>query len=110
VETILQAVLRTDLQFFIQKTFSTISPGDSYMRNWHIDAITHRLMLVHKGQNRRLLITQPPRSLKSICVSIAYVAWLLGHDPSHRIIVASYSGEFAAELHRQFRLAIGSEW
>jgi hypothetical protein len=42
------------------------------------------------------LINQPPRSLKSICVSVAYVAWLLGHDPTRRVIVASYSGDFAA--------------
>ena len=38
------------------------------------------------------------------------VAWLLGHDSTHRIIVASYSGDFAAELHRQFRMVIESEW
>jgi hypothetical protein len=56
------------------------------------------------------LINQPPRSLKSICVSVAYVAWLLGHDPTRRVIVASYSGDFAAELHRQFRMVVGSEW
>ena len=53
---------------------------------------------------------QPPRSLKSICVSVAYVAWLLGHEPTRRVIVASYSGDFAAELHRQFRMVVGSEW
>jgi hypothetical protein len=67
-------------------------------------------MRVHMGQSRRLLINQPPRSLKSICVSIANVAWVLGHDPSRRIIVASYSGDFAAELHRQFRMVINSGW
>ena len=67
-------------------------------------------MMIHQGVNRRLLITQPPRSLKSICVSVAYVAWLLGHDPTRRIIVASYSGNFATELHRQFRMVVGSAW
>jgi len=56
------------------------------------------------------VFNQPPRSLKSICVSVAYVAWLLGHDPTRRVIVASYSGDFAAELHRQFRMVAGSEW
>ena len=56
------------------------------------------------------MINQPPRSLKSICVSVAYVAWLLGHDPTRRVIVASYSGDFAAELHRQFRMVVSSEW
>jgi len=70
----------------------------------------HRLIRVHSGQTRRLLINQPPRSLKSICVSVAYVAWLLGQDPTRRVIVASYSGDFAAELHRQFRRVTDSPW
>lgn len=43
-------------------------------------------------------------------MSVAYVAWLLGHNPARRVIVASYSGEFAAELHRQFRMVIASPW
>ena len=107
---VLPALLRVNLRFFIQKVFATVSPGDIYLHNWHIDAIAHQLMLVHSGESRRLLINQPPRSLKSICVSVAYVAWLLGHDPTRRVIVASYSGDFAAELHRQFRMVIASQW
>jgi hypothetical protein len=67
-------------------------------------------MRVHAGQSRRLLISQPPRSLKSICVSIAYAAWVLGHNPARRVIVVSYSADFAAELHRQFRMVINSAW
>ena len=62
------------------------------------------------GDISRLLINQPPRSLKSICVSVAYVAWLLGHDPTRRVIVVSYANEFAAELHRQFRMVIDAPW
>jgi hypothetical protein len=78
--------------------------------NWHIDAIVHHLMHVHAGDISRLLINQPPRSLKSICVSVAYVAWLLGHDPTRRIVVVSYSAEFAGELHRQFRVVMDAPW
>ena len=102
--------MRTDLRFFIQKVFAAVSPGETYLHNWHVDAIVHQLTRVQAGESRRLLISQPPRSLKSICVSVAYVAWLLGHDPTRRVIVASYSGDFAAELHRQFRMVIASPW
>ena len=91
----LQAILRTELKYFVHKVFATVSPGEIYQHNWHIDAIVHQVMLVHSGLNRRLLINQPPRSLKSICVSVAYVAWLLGHNPSRRVIVVSYSVDFA---------------
>lgn len=110
MDRVLRSILRTDLPFFIRKVFATISPGETYLHNWHIDAIAHQLMRIHSGESRRLLINQPPRSLKSICVSVAYVAWLLGHEPTRRVIVASYSGDFAAELHRQFRMVVGSEW
>jgi hypothetical protein len=82
MDRVLRAILRTDLPFFTRKVFATVSPGETYLHNWHVDAITHQLMRVHAGEGRRLLINQPPRSLKSICVSVAYVAWLLGHEPA----------------------------
>ena len=107
---LLAALLRSDLRFFVRKSFQTILPGTPYLPNWHIDAIVHQLMRVQAGDISRLLINQPPRSLKSITVSVAYVAWLLGHDPSRRVIVVSYANELAAELHRQFRMIIDAPW
>jgi hypothetical protein len=104
------AVLRSDPCFFIWKSFQTVWPGTPYLPNWHVDAIVYQLMRVQAGDICRLLINLPPRSLKSLSVSVAYVAWLLGHDPTRRVIVVSYSNEFAAELHRQFRLIIDAPW
>lgn len=106
----LAALLRTDLNYFTWKVFETVLPGTPYLPNWHLDAIVHRLMRIHSGKNTRLLINQPPRSLKSITASVAYPAWLLGHDPSRRIIVVSYSNELALELHRQFRMVVDASW
>ena len=110
MDRLLQALLRRNLRYFIEKVFATVSPGETYLHNWHIDAVAHQLTRVHAGECLRLLINQPPRSLKSISTSIAFVAWMLGHDPSRRIIVVSYSGDFAAELHRQFRMVATSRW
>ena len=87
----LDAVLRSDLTIFVRKVFATVSPNDTFKPNWHIEAITHELMRCHARENRRLLITQPPRSLKSICSSVAFVAWALGHDPTLRFLCVSYS-------------------
>jgi hypothetical protein len=106
----LNAILRVDLGTFIAKVFQTVSPGDVYQHNWHIDAIAFALMQVHNGTEHRLIITQPPRSLKSICASVAYVAWALGHDPSKRFACVSYSHELAATFARQFRLTVTSGW
>jgi hypothetical protein len=110
VNRLLEAILRADLRSFIRKVFSTVSPGEPYLHNWHIETIAYQLERVFLGETTRLLINQPPRSLKSICASVAYVAWLLGRDPTRRVIAVSYSGDFAAELHRQFRQVASSEW
>ena len=64
----------------------------------------------HARENRRLVITQPPRSLKSICTSVAFVAWALGHDPTLRFLCVSYSEGLSNDLARQFRMVVESEW
>jgi predicted phage terminase large subunit-like protein len=107
---ILSAVLRQDLGTFVAKVFQTVSPGDIYLHNWHIDAIVHALMQIKGGETHRLIITQPPRSLKSICISVGFVAWCLGHDPSKRFACASYSLELAATFARQFRAVVTGDW
>ena len=58
----------------------------------------------------RLIVTQPPRSLKSICASVGFVAWSMGHDPSKRFACVSYSQELAATFARQFRTVVISDW
>jgi hypothetical protein len=74
---VIDAAIRTDLYSFIQAFFSVISPGDPFLGNWHIEAMAHALTRVLRGENRRLIITVPPRSLKSYCASIAFPAFLL---------------------------------
>jgi predicted phage terminase large subunit-like protein len=61
------------------------------MTNWHIDAMCAALSKVISGETRRLIITVPPRSLKSICASVALPAFALGLNPTARIICVSYS-------------------
>lgn len=107
---VFSALLRNDFCSFVRKCFNTIARDATYVDNWHIQALAHHLMLMRQGDINRLIVNMPPRALKSMSVSVAYVAWLLGHDPQRRIIVVSYSNELALELHRQFRMVIDSEW
>jgi len=65
---------------FVRKAFGTVSPGDHYLANWHIRAICYELEKVMRRETKRLIITMPPRYLKSICASVAFPAWVLGHD------------------------------
>ena len=105
-----RAALRKDLSSFIQKSFATVDPSATYQHNWHIDAIAWQLERCLAGEVRRLIITLPPRNLKSICTSVAFPAWALGHDPARRIIVASYSEDLARKHSRNCRAVIESPW
>lgn len=109
-EDFLRAILRTDFRRFIQKVFKTLNPGSDYCDNWHISAIAHLLGKVQSGQTKRVLITQPPRSLKSITTSVAWVAWYLGQNPSKTFICISYSQDLAADLSNKFKIVVQSQW
>src|SRR5215475_13917127 len=88
---VFDAILRTDFYCFVQATFPIVSGGSQLMLNWHIEATAEALYKVVRGETRRLIITVPPRSLKSICASVALPAFILGRDPTARIICVSYS-------------------
>ena len=81
-----QRILRHDLSSFIRFSFQTLLPRAEYHHNWHIDVMAHQLTKVVNGECKRLIINMPPRMLKSHCASIALPAWLLGRDPSKRIL------------------------
>ena len=107
---IVAALLRTNFCAFLHKVFMTLCPGQTYVRNWHIKAIAWQLERVRRGEVRRLIINMPPRSLKSIASSVAFPAFLLGRDPSRRIICVSYSGDLAKKHSNDFRAVLESSW
>ena len=81
---------REDFEAFVHRAFCVVTPGQDYAHNWHISAIAHALDKVRRGESKRLIIAMPPRYLKSLCVSIAFPAFLLGQDP--------YSADHSCEL------------
>jgi predicted phage terminase large subunit-like protein len=107
---LLQALLRQGLYPFVMKAFATVSPGEPFLPNWHLEAICHHLELVRQGKIRRLRIEVPPRSLKSVCASVAFPAFLLGHDPTMKIITASYSADLAAKHAGDCRAVMQAPW
>jgi predicted phage terminase large subunit-like protein len=107
---VLQALLRTDFRAFVHKVFVTLAPAATYERSWYIDAMAWQLERVRRGEIKRLIINMPPRSLKSITASVALPAYVLGRDPSRRIICVSYSGDLAKKHSNDFRAVLDSRW
>ena len=104
------ALLRTDLYVFLHQAFATVYPGKELLNNWHINAIVHSLELSMQGKRPRLIINLPPRHLKSFIVSAALPAFILGRDPTAKIICISYSDELAKTLARDHKRIVESDW
>jgi len=102
---------RRYLKFFLLKVFETLHPGEDQLNlAWYLEAVCHACGEVREGKEKRLVITEPPRHLKSITVAIAFVAWWLGHDPTKKFMVASYSQELARLHAGQCRMIMESDW
>lgn len=107
---ILNAILRTDFKSFVQKVFNEVSPSSEYLDNWHIDLICSELMGVENGEYNRLIINLPPRYMKSIICSVAFPAFILGHNPTVSIVCVSYNDTLSEKLALDCKKVIESEW
>jgi predicted phage terminase large subunit-like protein len=90
-----RALYRNDLTAFISATFQVLNPDTPFQPNWHIELIASKLEACLRGETHRLIITLPPRNLKSICASVAFPAFILGKKPSAEIMCVSYGQELA---------------
>jgi len=70
----LRLVLRNVLTAFIERIFGTVAPAQPFLHNRHVEAMAWHLKQCMRGTIKRLLITLPPRYLKSICASVAFPA------------------------------------
>jgi hypothetical protein len=104
------AFLRHDLVTFIHRAFAELNPQTRFQPAPYIQLLAARLEDCRAGKIRRLIVNLPPRSLKSHCASIAFVAWLLGHNPTIEIIAASYGQDLADKLVRDTRTLMESDW
>jgi len=83
-------------------------PAEPLSMNYHIEAMAYHLEQVRLGRIKRLIINLPPRYLKSLLTSVAFPAFVLGHDPTKRLIVVSYGSDLAVKLANDCRTVINS--
>jgi hypothetical protein len=96
-------IARTDFLSFVQAAFEIINPGTQFRDNWHIGAVAYVLEELRLGAHRRQIINMPPRLLKSTGVSVCWPAFLLGHDPTAKVLVVTYTEALAEKLSNDTR-------
>lgn len=107
---LLDLASRAKLSVFTQRAFHTVDPGANYLHNWHIDCISEYLEACARRDIKRLIINVPPRYMKSISCTVAFPAWLLGRNPSERILTASYSQQLSTKHSLDTRRVLQAKW
>ncbi len=95
---------------YVERSLYELRPGQTYHPSFHIRTICHQLERVAMGECRRLLILMPPRHGKSLCASVAFPAWVLGRDPTKRLINLSYGTDPAESFAYESRRLMQSDW
>lgn len=87
-----------------------VESNNNYFANGILvhNCVCEHLDAVEMGQINSLIINEPPRFLKSISVSIAWPARLLGRNPATQIIVGSYAGSIGTKLSRDTMTVMNS--
>jgi len=101
-------VLRHDLSAFIHRSFQELNAQKRFLSNWHIEVLAAKLEDVRQGRCRRLIVNVPPRHLKSHAISIAFPAWVLGHEPTKQILLVTYAQHYSDTLARNSRTLMQS--
>ena len=75
----------------------------------HHKIYAQKLQDVADGKINRLIINMPPRHTKSEFASYLFPAWLMGRDPSKKIIQATHTAELAVGFGRKVKNLIDDE-
>jgi predicted phage terminase large subunit-like protein len=66
----------------------------------HLKPILQKIVVDEDG---RLTVSMPPRFGKSETIAYLFVAWYLGHNPTHHIIMVTHTASLSATFGRKIR-------
>lgn len=121
-----------DFGFFAKRAWHTIEPGTQYIHGYHVEAIidhlvaclprtqiieavdplfgvSSRRVVKSPGQIRKLLITMPPRHMKSTLL-VLFNAWVWTFMPEYRWLHSSYALSLSIRDTMKVRAVVMSPW
>lgn len=91
----LYPVAQRDFGTFVELAFQVLHPGKKLIHAPYLDVLVMLLEGCAAGCYPRVIVNLPPGYMKSMLISIMYVAWRLGVDPTAKFICISYGDDLA---------------
>lgn len=99
----------TSLYEFFKQAWEYIDP-EPYIDNWHIKTICDHLEACYRGDIRNLLINIPPRTSKTMIISIAFPIWVWIQDPRTTFLCSSIGHSLTKYNSSKSRDLVKSSW
>jgi predicted phage terminase large subunit-like protein len=103
-------IAKRGLREFVEIAWPLVEPSRPYIRNWHTDAICDHLQACAKRQIKRLVVTVPPGSMKSLSCCVFFPSWTWTQAPEQKFIYASYNDKLSRRDSLRTRRLIESDW
>jgi predicted phage terminase large subunit-like protein len=107
-----------DLKDFVHEAWELLEPVSPLVWNWHLDLICDYLTQIKEGnfkdkstlQPEGIIFNVPPRTMKSLLISVFFPIWVWTTDPARRFMFVSYSEKLSTQHSVYRRSLIESEW
>ncbi len=99
-----------NLFLFLRDAFSEIVSGQELTDDLYVQTLCFELQQAALADGGRLIVTMPPRYLKSIAASVVLPAWVLGRTATTKTLVAGYAEALATEHARAFQKLVTSRY
>lgn len=107
-----------DLAAFVKAAWSILEPVTPLSWNWHHDLICEYLTLIKEGrfkevcgqQKEGIIFNVPPRTMKTLLISVFFPCWIWTCNPAWRGMFASYSDDLSTDHSVFRRTVIDSPW
>jgi predicted phage terminase large subunit-like protein len=99
---------RLDFGVFAAVMFPELHDGKQMVPAPYVNLMVEALMAARDGAEKRLIFNLPPGHMKSLIISVLFSAWLLGVEPSKRILCISYGDDLTRQLSRLTRRVMTS--
>jgi predicted phage terminase large subunit-like protein len=112
------ATPQLNLYDFVKEAWKILEPVSHLEWNWHLNLICEYLTLIKKNQFKQtcgnhlegIIFNVPPRTMKSLLITVFFPIWVWTSDPSRRFMFVSYSEKLSTQ-HSVFRRSvIESDW
>jgi predicted phage terminase large subunit-like protein len=106
------------LKKFVQHAWPILEPVQPLEWNWHLDLICEYLVLIKNDKVRAVLgkdiegviFNVPPRTMKSLLITVMFPVWVWTTAPARRFMFVSYSERLSTQHSVLRRNVIASNW